>query len=115
MRRALIIEDDVALAQFYCRILTYQGFDCCWVSTCRDASQHLKQVCPDVVLLDVLLPDDNGLEWLKQARADWVGNPLKVIVISSGDFGLEAQARGALHYCTKPVSAKKLLSLLGEL
>jgi DNA-binding response OmpR family regulator len=112
MRHALIIEDDESLAQFYWRILSYQGYDCCWVTTCRDGSEQLHQACPDVVLLDVLLPDGNGLEWLEQARAELVGNQPKVIVISSGDFGVEAQARGATHYCTKPISAKELLSLI---
>jgi DNA-binding response OmpR family regulator len=112
MRRALIIEDDASLAQFYWRILSYQGYECRWVSTCREGSEQLHQACPDVLLLDVLLPDGNGLEWLEQARAAGVCNQSKVIVISSGDFGVEAQARGVTHYCTKPISAKKLLSLI---
>lgn len=115
MRHALIIEDDLALGQFYCRILAYRGFDCCWVSTCRDASQYLHRACPDIVLLDVLLPDDNGLEWLEQARTKWMGNSPNVIVISSGDFRLNAEARGVTQYCTKPIAAKKLLSLLDDL
>jgi len=115
MRHALIIEDDASLAQFYCRILAFRGFDCNWVSTCHDASQYLHGACPDIVLLDVLLPDDNGLEWLEQARMKWIGHSPNVIVISSGDFRLHAEARGVTQYCTKPIAAKKLLSLLDDL
>lgn len=115
MPNALIIEDNPPLAQFYSRVLEYQGFDCAWVANCEQAMSHLREESPDLILLDVILPDGNGLDFLEKATALGSWKSPKVIVISSGDFKVEAQARGAAYFVNKPVTVEGLVSIVNSL
>jgi two-component system, NtrC family, response regulator AtoC len=115
MPSALIIEDNPPLAQFYSRVLEYQGFDCAWVPNCEQALTHLSEESPDLILLDVILPDGNGLDFLEKATALGSWKSPKVIVISSGDFKVEAQERGAAYFVNKPVTVERLVSIVNSL
>jgi response regulator of citrate/malate metabolism len=109
MQHVLIIEDDPPLASFYKRILEYNGYQSVCVSNCTEARTQLKVECPDLVLLDVILPDGNGFELL-QSESTPTCALNKVVVVSSGDFKAEARLHGIAHYLNKPVSAESLLA-----
>jgi DNA-binding NtrC family response regulator len=111
MQHVLIIEDDPPLASFYKRILEYNGYQSVCVSNCTEARSQLQAKCPDLVLLDVVLPDGNGLDFL-QAESTPTCELNKVVVISSGDFKTEARQHGIAHYMNKPVSAESLLAMV---
>jgi DNA-binding response OmpR family regulator len=115
MPNALIIEDNPPLANFYSRVLEYQGFECAWVPNCEQALTHLNAESPDLILLDVILPDGNGLDFLEKVSALGTWKSPKVIVISSGDFKVEAQARGASYFANKPVTVEGLVSIVNSL
>lgn len=68
MKKVLIIEDEIVLQTVYKKILSHEGFE---VHTASDGLQGLdkiKEVNPDVVLLDILMPNLDGLGFLKKAR-----------------------------------------------
>lgn len=105
MEQILIIEDDKGLNQGLCKALKTnkrQLISCCNLHTARE--QLLCQT-PDLVLLDLNLPDGNGLELLREIR---LSSPrLPVILLTANDtdedvvMGLE---QGADDYITKPFS-----------
>ncbi len=73
---------------------------------------------PDVVLLDMHLPDIDGLELLRHLRADPATSGIPVVVVSAdalSDQIDEALAAGAVHYLTKPVSVSEVLRVVDQL
>jgi two-component system, LytTR family, response regulator len=70
------------------------------------AIQAAEQLCPDVMLIDVELPDMSGFEVLRGARVR--GKPLGIMVCAHSDHALAAFAAGALDYLVKPVNSARL-------
>ena len=64
MATLLIVEDEDVLARSLVRAFTQQGYDVHHASTLAAADRAVAQASPDVVLLDLRLPDGSGLEWL---------------------------------------------------
>ena len=83
-----------------------------------DGLLAIRQQRPDLVLLDMHLPDIDGLELLRQLQADASTADIPVVVVSADAIPAqvdEALAAGARHYLTKPVNRASLLSVLDEL
>lgn len=107
-RSALVVEDDAGLRRVITLVLDAEGFDVVPAGTGGEALDVLAEQDVDVVLLDLRLPDVDGLEVLRQVRRDSL---VPVLVVSARDdshdvvAGLEA---GADDYVTKPFVAKEL-------
>lgn len=109
MEQILIIEDDTALSQGLCRALKSE--DRLTVS-CRDirtAQEQLACEKPSLILLDINLPDGNGLDLLHEIKTDDPGLPVILLTANDTDMdivnGLE---QGADDYITKPFSLSVL-------
>ncbi|NRA59526.1 MAG: winged helix-turn-helix domain-containing protein [Psychrobium sp.] len=106
----LLVEDDVALAQWMEDYLTAKEFRVTCTERGDDAVTLIKQLNPDIVLLDGMLPGLDGLDVCKAVRPEF-SNP--IIMITARDeeidevLGLEM---GADDYMTKPVRARALLA-----
>ena len=105
MIRVLIVDDDFMVAKVHAGFVSaLQGFEV--VGTASTGAQALAEVGrlrPDLVLLDVYLPDMTGLEVLRRLRAG--GSPVDVIVISAArdvESIRSALHGGVLHYLVKP-------------
>lgn len=107
--RILIIEDDKAIADFLGQGLTQEGFSC---KTCFDGRKGLQSVQSsdfDCIVLDLMLPELDGLSLLKQLRGQGYRTP--VIVLSAKvevDSRLECFEAGADDYLVKPFSFAEL-------
>ncbi len=111
---ALIVEDDADAARMVAALVCGQGFSAATAPSLHDARKQLALQPADLLLLDLRLPDGNGLSLLEEQ--DLVGQP--EIVLMTGHASLEtsiaALRHGALDYLIKPVSAGQLQGTLAR-
>lgn len=108
MTRVLVVDDEAALARALAINLRARGFEVETAGTGAGALEMVPRFRPDVVLLDLGLPDLDGLEVLAGIRG-W--SPVPVIVVSaraSGDDKVDALDVGADDYVTKPFDMNEL-------
>lgn len=106
----LIIEDDKSIVKFLGIELRTSGYSFDITSQGQNGLIIFKKKCPDVILLDLGLPDIDGLEVIKAVRAE---SAVPIIVISAREEDsdkVEALDLGANDYVTKPFSTNELLA-----
>lgn len=105
----LIVEDTLALALIYQECLKAQGHALRLTHTGQDALRSVRESEPAAILLDVKLPDANGLDILKGWRSDGVSAAVIVITgDTSDDIAARAITAGADDFVTKPVDPERL-------
>lgn len=108
--KILLIEDEPALAQSIVEYLSAQDYLCEHVATCRDAVERITLYEYDCILLDLMLPDGDGLDVLETLKKN--GNkPTGVIIISakgSLDDKIKGIRIGADDYLPKPFHLSEL-------
>ena len=108
----LIIEDEIPIQKFLRVTLSAHGYRVVESTTGRDGLVQAATVCPDVIILDLGLPDTDGVEVVRQIR-EWSKVPI-IIVSARGkeqDKVVTLDA-GADDYLTKPFSVSELLARL---
>jgi two-component system response regulator AtoC len=114
MAHALIVEDDADSARMMAALVGAEGFSAATAHSLGDARRQMAMHQPDLVLLDLLLPDGNGMSLLDEQ--DLIGN--SEVVLMTGHASLETSIQalryGAADYLIKPVSAKQLQSILSR-
>ena len=111
--KILVIEDEQSLQELVARALLKEHYVVEVASTYGEAWEKLSMFSYDCVLLDIMLPDGNGLDLLKAFRKE--GKSLTVIILSARNsledkvIGLE---EGADDYLPKPVSGEDLENML---
>ncbi len=106
----LIIEDEQNISNFMNKILTAHGYHVISSYCGRDGLSVISSRCPDVILLDLGLPDMDGMDIIRQVRS-WSNSP--IIVISARTLEQEKVAaldNGADDYITKPFGSSELLA-----
>jgi DNA-binding NtrC family response regulator len=109
--RLLLVEDTASLSMVYQSVLTRAGHGVVSVATLADARARCEKVRPRLVLLDLQLPDGDGLELLDLLRAD--SPETKVIVITANgsiNRAVQAMRAGAFDFLVKPFDEARLLS-----
>lgn len=108
---ALIVEDDSALSDLFCRALKSTGYETLSARDGLDAEQKLASVTPDLILLDLHLPKKDGTEILASIQQDPRFKKTKVVVASS-DSELASQFRNSVSLVlNKPVGYSQLREL----
>ncbi len=103
MRRMLIVDDEQKVCECLKLYFESRGFDTMCAFTGQQAVDRLAEDQPDLVLLDIGLPDFSGIEVLKRARE--LCPYAKVYMVTAHtdeDSEVEAKVYGALGYITKP-------------
>lgn len=109
--RILLVEDEALFARAVSRRLEKAGFAAPVVSTLKAAEVELKSREPDLMLLDMRLPDGSGLDFLQRLRGEQ-GLPVPVIAMSAyGELedAVTAMKLGAADYLKKPIDLDELL------
>ena len=112
-KRILVVEDDRDLCELLEYNLSRSGYQVQTAGRVSDAKEALKQARPDLVVLDVMLPDGDGFDFCRELRADPAlrGMPILFLTARSQEIdkvlGLEI---GGDDYITKPFSPRELLA-----
>lgn len=112
-RRILIIDDERPILLTLEALLGRHGFETETAATAAAGLKALKNKSASLVLLDLQLPDVQGLEILDTIKTEWPETP--VIVLTAHDTlnnAIESIKRGAYHFVSKPYAPEELLSLV---
>ncbi|WP_029148880.1 sigma-54 dependent transcriptional regulator [Methylophilus sp. 5] len=110
-KKILLVEDEVLFAKAVVKRLQKAGFECEHAESLHDARLLVKQFEPDMALLDMRLPDGNGLDLL----SDFVAKNINTIVMTAfGDVtdAVNAIKMGAIDYLKKPIDLEELLLII---
>ncbi|QHC00682.1 response regulator [Epidermidibacterium keratini] len=114
--RVLVVDDENTLSELLAMALRYEGWDVRTAGTGTDAVRIARDFRPDTVVLDIMLPDFDGLEVLRRMRAD--NHTIPVLFLTAKDAvedriaGLTA---GGDDYVTKPFSLEEVVARLRSL
>ena len=114
MPHALLVDDDSDAAETMAMLIASEGFTVATAGSLRDARRQMALQEPDIVLLDVMLPDGSGMELI----ADVKMLPNAELVLITGhaslDTSIQALRLGAADYLVKPMSLKQLQGVLAR-
>ena len=107
--KVLLIEDDEGSRFGFTRYLSKAGYTVREASCLSDARQVFLSQRFDAVLLDLNLPDGNGLDWIIELRENYRDIPV-IVITAYGDIpvAVEAMRRGADNFLTKPINMEDL-------
>ena len=109
-RRVLVVDDEAGIRRVLRAYLEADGFTVVEAATGNDALTELRRERPDVVLLDVMLPDMDGLEVLRRIRATSGVGVVLVTARAEESDTLVGLAVGADDYVTKPFSPREVVA-----
>ncbi|HUG82977.1 MAG TPA: response regulator [Euzebya sp.] len=117
--RTLVVDDEPDVAAIHgAWVARMDGFTLVGTaSTVAEALHAVHAVEPDLVLLDVFLPDGSGIDFLRELRASPIGDHVGVIAITAAkevEHVRAAMAGGVAHYLVKPFSAELFRSRLQD-
>lgn len=112
MPKILIVDDEVGIRELLSEILQDEGYDITLAENASAARAARNTQRPDLVLLDIWMPDSDGISLLKEWSAN--GQLTMPVVMMSGhgtiDSAVEATRIGALDFLEKPIALQKLLA-----
>ncbi|MCL5098210.1 MAG: sigma-54 dependent transcriptional regulator [Candidatus Omnitrophica bacterium] len=109
------MDDEEAICDLLCRLMKREGFDPLTAQDGLAALRQIRQAAPDVLMVDLKLPDINGLEVLRRAKA--LDEDLPVIIITAyGDVptAVEAIKAQAVDYISKPFEHKQIIQIVHQ-
>ena len=113
MQKILLADDDDTMVALLKTLLGLEGYQ---VATLMDKTgdilENIRQATPDVLLIDIVLGDHNGLEIVRQIRSSPEFSRLKIIMASGIDKTEECLAAGANVFLLKPYMPNDLFDIL---
>jgi PAS domain S-box-containing protein len=110
----LVIDDDPAARDLVRRLLQREGFDVREASGGEEGLQRAREVRPDAITLDVLMPKMDGWSVLSALKSDTDLAHIPVVMLSILDEQTVGYALGASEYLTKPIERDRLASVLSK-
>ena len=114
MPSALVVDDDVNFGLGLAEVVSREGFTVKTAGSIKEAKAEIAKASPDVLLLDLHLPDGTGLDLVRDIEG---GPPTEVVLITGQatvDTAVEAMKRGASDYLVKPVDFTRVKLVLAK-
>ena len=116
MQQILVVDDEIGIRELLSEILSEEGYQVRLAENAADARAYRARARPDLVLLDIWMPDTDGITLLKEwASAGLLTMP---VVMMSGhgtiDTAVQATRIGAYDFLEKPIALQKLLATVGR-
>ena len=113
-RRVLVVDDDYHVRPTLARLLQRGGFEVSEAADGRTGLELIERHPPDLVLLDIRMPDIDGYEVLRRLKLNPLHQHIPVVILTASDLGKSAQQRalalGAVRYLEKPIASGDLLA-----
>ncbi|TCJ24154.1 response regulator transcription factor [Nocardioides jejuensis] len=111
--RVLVVDDEVNIAELLTMALRYEGWEISTAHTGRDAVATAKDVRPDAIVLDWMLPDFDGLEVMRRVRQQQPDVPVLFLTArDSVEDRVAGLTAGGDDYVTKPFSLEEVVARL---
>src|SRR4051795_10773635 len=112
MAQILVVDDEVGIRELLSEILEDEGHQVALADSAADARRVRERARPDLVLLDIWMPDTDGITLLKEWAAN--GQLTMPVIMMSGhatiETAVEATRIGALDFLEKPIALQRLLA-----
>jgi CheY-like chemotaxis protein len=111
-KKILIVDDEQLTRAVLQHNVILAGYDVIVASNGREAMQKIQEVTPDLIVVDLVMPDMNGFEMLRRIRSNKETMQTPVIVVSALQSQTdieEAKASGADIYLTKPIKPEEFI------
>ncbi len=113
-RRVLVMDDDYHVRPTLARLLQRGGFEVDQAQDGRTGLEQIEKNPPDLVLLDIWMPDIDGYEVLRRLKEHPIYRKIPVVVLTASDADGNSQQRvlalGAVRYLEKPIASEDLLA-----
>ena len=110
-KRVLAVDDDASICEFYDQALRLGGYDVECAPSAAKARESLAKRRPDIILMDIMMPDQDGISFTRELRGDAKTSDIPIIVVSGlADAGTlnDALLFGAVDYLVKPIELDAL-------
>jgi DNA-binding NtrC family response regulator len=114
MSHALIVEDEVDSARMMAALTAAEGYTVAMAHTLRDARKQIALQQPDIVLLDLQLPDGSGMDLFSDAELIAQSEVVLITGHASLETSIQALRLGAADYLVKPLNVKHLQGILSR-
>lgn len=108
--RLLLVDDEPDFKEVMLKHLSRRGIRLSVAECCLDALDELDTAPADVVIMDMHMPGENGIQCLRKVKERW---PLTEVIILTGhasvQSGIAGMQSGAFDYCIKPIDVRELL------
>lgn len=109
LRKVLVVDDELSSCEMLREFLMGQGYETLMALSGEEALETYERERPDLVLLDIRMPDKDGLETLRDIKAlDPDADVVMVTALHEREMGLAAMVEGAFDYVTKPLDCRYL-------
>jgi DNA-binding response OmpR family regulator len=112
-RQVLIVEDDRSVSALVQQTLKKEGYDCLEASSLGEAREALRDRVPDLIILDRILPDGDGLDYCAEIRSQSATKTLPILFLTAkaeGEDRVNGLKIGADDYLPKPFLLEELLA-----
>ena len=108
----LMVEDEEQVLNTNCRMLRRRGYDVRTAQTAAEACHQLEEQLPDLLILDIMLPDGNGLDICRRFREKTMNPVLFLTGKSDIRDRVEGLQQGGDYYLTKPYNFDEFLAVI---
>jgi len=115
IHKVLIVDDEVLALNLYSTYLTNLNYEVITESKPEYAVARAMEVCPDVIVLDVMMPAMDGWELLQRLRHAPTLRDIPIVACSVLDDAALAQSLGATHFMKKPILRRQFIHVLEDL
>jgi len=118
MARILVVDDDPNIRQMLRSMLEREGYDVDVAANGRECMNFFRETPAELVIADIIMPEQEGIETIRQLRAEYPG--CRIIAISGGgrigpsDYLNMAKLLGASHTLAKPFDRSQLILAVRE-
>lgn len=113
----VVVDDSATVRAFFERIAATMGVEVKCFESAAESLGYLENASPDLVFLDIIMPDKDGLTFLQELRRSPRHRDTRFVVISSKDYAQDrstAKELGALDFVPKPVTTQKIQELIAR-